>query len=989
MPCVYASAGSATRIGHWLITLLALLHTASLGAVEPRPLNEYFRETWTTRQGLPHNLILAIAQTPDGYLWFGTWEGLSRYNGVEFKTFSRVEVPELRDNGIRALRVASDGTLWMGTSRGGVTRYKDGHWNTLTTHNGLAQDEIMDVLDAGSGRLWVATESAGLTRLENGKARSFHMSDGLPSEALMSLAAETDGTIWVGTTEGLARIRGDNVEAFGQTQGLPVGPVLSVHVAADGVLYVGTEKGVYRRVAMGFERLSPDIPEDAVPRLLMDRSGALWVGTVTYGVLRWQGGRVDRFNSLASLPNNRISALIEDHEGSVWVGTNGGLLRLRDAPFGSYTTEHGLSDDYVRTVLDGADGALWVGTSRGLSLLRNGKFEVLDHGDGLPGDSILSLSTARAGGVWVGTYSNGLARWDGGIRQTLTTAHGLAGNQVRTIKEARDGTLWVGTSRGLTRFRDGKAHNFGVSEGLPREFIIGLHEASDGKLWVGTANGAATIEGDTIRTFDLKQMDDAEDVFGFHEDRDGTMWLATDRGLVRHRSGQLHLVGRKQGLPVETIFQVVADQSQNFWLSSNRGVIRITHADADAVADGRQSTLSAEVFGEGDGMASAQCNGGSNPAAAVSRDGRVWVATAKGLSVVAPAQLSRFARADAPVVIEEVRVDDKVLAPQDTLLLPAGTRRMELHFAGLSYLMPQKIRYRYLLEGFDNEWIDRGTLRFAQFTNLAPGRYHFRVSAANPGGGWNPQEASLHFEIRPFLWQRPLFWAALAMLGLCAMLLAYRWRTHALRANERRLRELVEQRTLDLREQSERLYIANEEKSRLLERLREQAEMSERQAREDALTGLANRRHFDERLADEFARACRDRQPLCLALLDIDHFKRINDSYSHAIGDAALKAVADVMRMETRGSDVVARYGGEEFALLFPRTALEEALGLMERLRAAVVNCDFSAFAADLKVTVSIGVSDREGLAHHERMVSRADTRLYEAKRLGRNRVCG
>jgi diguanylate cyclase (GGDEF)-like protein len=450
-------------------------------------------------------------------------------------------------------------------------------------------------------------------------------------------------------------------------------------------------------------------------------------------------------------------------------------------------------------------------------------------------------------------------------------------------------------------------------------------------------------------------------------------------------------IAEKIGAPdeVETIFQVTADREQNFWLSSNRGVIRVARADADAVADGRQPMLTAEVFGEGDGMNSAQCNGGSNPAAAITRDGRVWVATAKGLSVVAPAQLSRFARIDAPVAIEEVRVDDKVLAPQDTLLLPAGTRRLELHFAGLSYLMPQKIRYRYLLEGFDNEWIDRGTLRFAQFTNLAPGSYKFRVSAANPGGGWNPREASLHFEIRPFLWQRPLFWAVVALMGLCAMLVAYRWRTHALRANERRLRELVEQRTRDLREQSERLFRANEEKTTLLERLREQAEISERQAREDALTGLANRRHFDERLADEFARACRDRQPLCLALLDIDHFKRINDSYSHAIGDAALKTVADVMRSETRGSDVVARYGGEEFALLFPRTGHDEAMGLMERLREAITRCDFSDFATDLRISVSIGVSDREGLAHHERMVSRADTFLYEAKNGGRNRVCG
>jgi diguanylate cyclase (GGDEF)-like protein len=589
----------------------------------------------------------------------------------------------------------------------------------------------------------------------------------------------------------------------------------------------------------------------------------------------------------------------------------------------------------------------------------------------------------------MGTYANGMVRWDHGVKQVLGSTDGLAGNQVRAVAEAADGSIWAGTSRGLSHVTGGKVHNFNVEDGLPREFITSLHAARDGRVWVGTANGAAVIEGEAIHAVDMRALDEAEDVFGFHEDADGTIWMASDRGLVRYRNGQLRLIGRRQGLPVDTIFQVVEDRDKHFWLTSNRGVLHLARADAEAVADGRAARVPVEVFGEADGMASAQCNGGSGPAAGVSHEGRVWVATAKGLSVVDPDRLAGFVRQQPPVVIEDVRLDDKSLPRQDSYVLPPGTRKLELHFAGLSYLMPQKIRYRYRLDGFDDDWVDRGTLRFAQYTNLDPGAYRFRVSAANPDGMFNPQEAALDFEIRPFLWQRPLFWAAVALLVLCALLAAYRWRIHQLRSDERRLRDLVDQRTLDLREQTLRLTAANDEKTVLLERLRLQAEASERQAREDALTGLANRRHFDERLADEFARACRDRQPLALALLDIDHFKRINDGWSHAVGDAALKTVAAVMRRETRGSDVVARYGGEEFALLFPRTTREEALLLMERLREAVTRCDFSDFAGDLRISVSIGVSDREGLAHHERMISRADQKLYEAKHAGRNRVCG
>jgi len=979
-------------VGRWvsgaLLALLGLL-CAGAQAASPRALNEYFRETWTTRQGLPHNLVQGIAQTPDGYLWFATWEGVARYNGLEFKTFDRGNTPALGDNGVRSLRVSADGALWLGTSRGGVSRYAQGRWSQLSMRDGMAQDEIMDILPTPSGGLWIATESAGLDRYDGKSFHHFRKTDGLPSDAMYSLALEPDGTLWVGTTEGLARVRGDTVEAFGAAQGMPPGPVFSLFLAPDGTLFVGTEHGPYKRNALRFEKVSPDLPEDTIPRLRMDATGALWIGTVNYGLLRYRDGKVENLGSLAGLPNNRVAALFEDREGSIWVGTNGGLLRLRDAPFGTYTTEHGLSDDYIRSLLETKDNTLWVGTSRGLSRYKDGKFSVLSRADGLPGDSILSLATARAGGIWMGTYANGLVRWDNGVKEVRGSDGGLAGNQVRAITEGKDGSVWAGTSRGLSHVINGKVHNFNVADGLPREYITSLMAAADGRIWVGTANGAAVIDGEKIQALDMHELDEAEDVFGFHEDADGTMWMASDRGLVRYRKGKLSLVGRRQGLPVDTIFQVIEDRDQHFWLTSNRGVLHLSRADAEAAADGKVQHIPVEVFGEADGMASAQCNGGSGPSAGISHEGRVWVATAKGLSVVDPERLAGFARQQPPVVIEDVRVDDRSLPTQEHLDLAAGTRKVELHFAGLSYLMPQKIRYRYRLDGFDDEWVERGTLRFAQYTNLDPGEYRFRVNAANPDGLWNSQEAGLSFDIQPFFWQRPLFWFLVAAVTLFIMLAAYRWRIHQLRVNERRLKVLVEQRTTDLREQTQRLTVANDEKSLLVERLRLQAEASERQAREDALTGLANRRYFDERLADEFARACRDRQPLSLALLDVDNFKRINDGWSHAVGDAALKAVAAVMRAETRGVDVVARYGGEEFALLFPRTTREEAMVLSERLREAVMRCDFSDFAQDLKISVSIGVSDREGLAHHERMVSRADTHLYEAKDGGRNQVRG
>lgn len=976
-----------------LIRFLAALLLWALGAAaaasELRPLNEYFRETWTTRQGLPHNLVQAVAQTPDGYLWFATWEGVARYNGVEFRAYDRSNVAELADNGVRALQVTRDGSLVLGTSRGGVSILRDGRWSRLSMKDGLAQDEIIDVLVDGRDRLWVATESNGLDRVDGGRVTHFGREQGLPSLSMYLASLDRDGSVWVGTNEGLVHIVEDRVEVFDSAHGLPPGPVFDNAVAADGSLYVGTEQGVYRGRDGRFEAISPQLPVDAVQRLLFDRAGNLWIGTVNHGVLRVRNGRVEALSSSVGLPNNRVSALFEDREGSVWVGTNGGLLRLRDAPFVTYTTEHGLADNYVRSVLETRDGQVWAATSRGLARWHNDRFEPLTGRDSALDDSVLSLAEDARGGLWIGTYASGLLHWHNGSVRRWSSADGLAGNQVRAIAVAADGTVWVGTSRGLSRLRDGHWRSFGTAEGLPREFIIALHAARDGRVWVGTANGAAVVNNDTIEQIELEAPEQIEDVFGFHEDADGTLWLATDRGLVRRRDGRNSLIGRRQGLPIDTVFQAVADRHGQFWLTSNRGVLRLSRAEVEAVADGRPAPLTPELFGEADGMASAQCNGGSNPAAAVGADGRVWVATAMGLSSVDPARLGRFQRSAPPLAIEEVRVDDRVLAAAGRLELAPGTRKLELHFVGLSYLMPQKISYRYRLDGFDPDWVERGNLRFAQFTNLAPGDYRFRVSAANAGGDWNPQEASLLLHVAPQLWQRTGFWVALALVGLLLLYFLYELRTRQLRLNEQRLRELIDQRTQDLRAQTERLTAADAEKSALLVRLREHADAFERQAREDALTGLSNRRWFDEQLSARFAEAVQHDRPLCLALVDIDHFKRINDQHSHAAGDAALRAVADSMRSQLRVEDCIARYGGEEFALLFVDTALEQARVLAERLRVAVEQCDCSAFAPGLLITVSIGVAERQGLGHHERLVSQADAQLYEAKRSGRNRVCG
>ena len=977
-----------------LLVLVALCLPALPAAAADKPLTAYNREFWSTRQGLPHNQVNAIAQTADGYLWLGTWEGLVRYNGLEFHTFERANTPALQDNGIRSVRASADGSVVVGTSRGGVSILRAGSWRHLGMGDGLAQDEIMDAVLDRMGRLWVATESAGVSLVESGRVTQFSVRNGLPSNIAYGLLEDRDGSMWVATAGGLVHIVDGRAQALGADHGLPPAPAFHVMQLRNGDLLVGTERGAYRGRNGQFLPLSDALPVDGVPSLAEDSLGNLWIGTVNNGLLRLSGTRVEAFSAVHGLPNNRVASLQVDAEGSLWAGTNSGLLRLSDAPFTTWNGDQGLTDDYVRTLAEAAGGDIWIGTGRGLNRWRGNRVvERYTAADGLPGDSILSLLPSRDGSLLVGSYTVGVYRMrDGRVVERFDTAGGMPGsNQVRALAESADGTLWIGTTRGLARRRNGVFEQFTMAEGMPRDFVISLLAARDGSLWAGTANGAARIVGDEVTVLDIQAVNGAQDVFDFHEDADGTLWMATDRGLLRYRRGQLAGIGIANGLPVDTLFAVVDDGLGTFWLTSNRGVLRVKRAQVDAVMDGRRATLAVDHFGEADGLVSAQCNGGSGPAALLDSAGNVWVATARGAAVVTPRQLHSYRHVLPKVTLEQVLANDKPVPLGATLRLPPGTTKLEFRYAALSFLAPRFLRYRYRMDGVDAEWRVRGNERVAQYTNLGAGTYRFEVNVSAPslGHDWSDQVTSIDVEIAPQPWQRKGTQAAIALALLVLGWGGYRWHLGTLRRRASQLERVVERRTEDMREQTERLREADAEKSSLLQRLREQSEAFERMALEDALTGIGNRRNFDRQLGRAFRQAVEAGKPMSFALFDIDEFKRLNDLHSHDAGDRALVAVAHALRDGVGEHGEVARWGGEEFAVLLPDLSLPEARALCERLRARVEAIDCSAYAPGWTLTTSGGVTERTGVIHHERLVGRADALLYEAKRAGRNRICG
>ncbi|CTP84081.1 hypothetical protein XTPLMG730_0672 [Xanthomonas translucens pv. phlei] len=924
-------------------------------------------DAWTSRNGLPHNSLRDLAKTPDGRLWFATWEGLVRYNGLDFTVIDRSTRPGLPDNGVGALCLGRDGALWLSDSRGNLGRYdRAGTWRFWVQPPGWPRALIHAMSEdrhGGPGLLWPDG------RFDYQPAPP----DLLLANSFPRIAVDDRDRVWIGSLDGLLYRDAQGVlrrapDAFGLPPGLAW-----PYRDADGTLWLVAGENVYRlqgERAVLVQRL-PGYGHFTA--MLRDRDGALWLGTENQGLLRVGAHGIKHMAPGQVLPNGRVVSLLEDAEGIVWIGANGGLFRLRETLFTSYTRRDGLSGDYVRALLEAPDGALWIGSAAGLdrmaadaSIAPSG----LRNGNG-SAPSVLSLARGRDGDLWVGTYAEGVYRLhDGRVRRHYAKDDGLPSGHVRAISVDAAGTVWIGTQRGLVRIDGEQAHS-----------LITALASIDGALWIGSVEGASVLRDGRVQWLPLEPLGGARSVFGFQAlGRD--VWISTDRGLHRYRDGQLARVGLEQGMPVDTVFQLVRDRLGNVWISSNRGVLR-TSADAlNAVADGRAGRLQVHRYNEIDGMANAQGNGSSGPSEIVRGDGSVWLVTAGGVSTVDPNRLQRFRQRLPPLAaIENVLLDGHALDWQRQSRLPGATR-IAVSYVGLSYLLPERIRYR------TKAWVERGQQRSVEFIGLPPGDYTLHVAAAHPDGAWSTREARWRFSVAPLWWQRRSVQAGAALALLLGLVALYRYLIARYKRRNLRLERLVGQRTGALRLQTERLLQADADKNQLLAELQCQADAFERQAHEDALTTLPNRRHFDEVLVRDVLRAQRSGNPLCLLVIDIDRFKQSNDGYSHATGDAVLREVGQLLLSACRASDLPARLGGEEFVVLLSDTPLADAERLAARLRDLFHARLRWADAPALRVTFSAGLVAFSGEETPSQLLQRADVALYRAKSGGRDRVC-
>ncbi len=792
--------------------VLAIGATQALASLDPsKSLHQYLHQTWTTTQGLPQNSALAIAQTADGYLWLGTEEGLVRFDGVNFTIFDK-RTSGLNANIIQALLVDRDQNLWIGTTANGLFCLKNGKFTSYGVKNGLSNNNVQALYEDENGVLWIGTDGGGLIRRKNGSFHVFTKTDGLADNAVLAITGDRHGTLWVGTHGGLSKFHDGRFTRFGVQQGLGSDYVREVFVDRQGILWVGTNDGLCRMSPAGeiirFS-MAEGLPANAIRRLYEDRAGTLWLGTAGGGLCRYAHGRFEAYNDKSDTLGADISALIEDREGNLWVGTGGaGLSCLRASTITTLSRQDGLVSNNTLGVYQDDDQSFWIGSDKGLMHLRDGKVESYSTQNGLPDNLVFTMTKDHEGAIWLGTQK-GIARFLKGKITTFGLNEGMNVSTVLCLFTDRKGNVWSGGRGGLSRYTGSGFVNYTTRDGLSNNLVHYIYEDQQGSLWIGTAGGLNEFKNGRFRSFTTRDGLASDWIWSILGEADGSLWLGTNGCIARFRNGKFVNITSEKGLPDDSVLNIVDDHLGRFWMSSNKGVFSVSRSQLNDLADGQISRITPTVYGIADGMKSIECNGGFENSAWRAKDGRIYFPTSGGVSIVDPAHLVKADR-PAQALVERILADNRQVDPYKPVIVPPGKGQLEFQFTAPSFIAPEKLQFRYMLEGFDKDWTSAGTRRVAYYTNIPHGEYRFRVRAGM-NDEWGPAGESVSLTLQPHFYETVTFNIVLVLIGASVCAGIYRLRVNQLKVRERKLVSLVNERTSALQESERQLRRSRDE----------------------------------------------------------------------------------------------------------------------------------------------------------------------------------
>jgi len=797
----------------------------------------------------------------------------------------------------------------------------------------------------------------GLETMSGGKLQASLLQKQMPSPLIRCALKSSDGSIWCGTDHnGLVRFLNGKAKIF------------TVH---DG------------------------LTSNIIQTLCEDRQGRIWIGT-TNGITYFDGKRFYSFTRADGLPSADVRALFFDREDNLWVGDGTQLIRFADTDLTPYTITSGSS---ILTILGGCvseGGGFWCATNQGLWCVNRGTSLPYEHKSGWPSGSLRGVLPGPDHTVWVWKrdtvttleqFSDGPGgSADGAPLRKIVVPSPPRGQRVFDV--TGDTVTMIGDDAWLEATPGRKM----VSRPGKFGFVFDAQRAPDGVLWVGCDEGLFRLANDRVEK--ITALPAGMKVIAVDPEVSSDILFVTETEIGHYSHGVARLYGERQGLPACHPFQIRRDTSGDIWVGYEYGIYRVRAADIAALDAGSLKKLRVDNYQASDGIQSAPAD---TLVPGRTKDGSLWFMGSTGVTRVEPHKLTVDMRL-APVVIQDITLDGEHLTPGQFTTAPPGLGSLNIRFGALSYAAPEKICFKYRLEGFERKWTETGSRRLVTYNSLPPGQYRFQVQACNEDGVWNETGAWVSFDLQPHFYETFWFRAVIALLLIGLICLIMHYRMEQIRARNYLLETQVAKRTIELQSankqlleiqaelenQKDELENQNEELITMQEELAHANELLVGLASTDGLTGLKTHRTFQERLAEEWECIGRTGRPLSVILLDIDHFKHFNDTYGHPGGDEVLRGVARLLEENTRPSDIVARYGGEEMAIIAPETDASAAYILAERLRSAMEAAQWP-FE---RVTASFGVSTScPAMVNQTNLVADADAALYVSKVTGRNRV--
>lgn len=763
----------------WAVWAVALIPLCAWS----QNLSSLGHQDWSTENGLPQNSVHQIFQTQDGYLWIATEGGIARFNGVDFKVFHQENTPAFTTDDICCFTQDARGTLWIGTADG-LLQYKDGAFRHYSDAEKPSSNEIKSLVAGSDGDLYILS-SDGITQFDG---KTFAPLPLPSSFAPIAMALADDGSLWIASTSQLFQYRQKTLNAVALPATFPKEAIEGIGTLPNHTLWLRTHSSIALLQGGHLRTLQADpaFASAQIQSFLQDSQSNRWIGTSS-GLFSIDKADT-RVQKQPSFGSNSILSLFEDREGNLWVGTEtAGLQILRQQNFYTVPT---LSDHVATAITQSTDGAMWVGTNGdGLDRWKSGKVEHYSTHNGLLSEVVLALAPGADGSVWAGT-PDGLNHIAGTKVEAYTSADGLPDDFIRSLLLDSDGSLWIGTRRGLAHWQDKTFTTYTQADGLKSNLIGALVQPhsvnasrgiSPSDLWIGTLDGLARLHDGKITTYTTKDGLSGNVITSLLEDSQNTLWIGTKGNGLSHSTADGFVSVHLHDLP-RAVDSILEDDHDNLWLSSTHGITRVARSALIACGSSADCSAHPESYGRSDGMPTEEASATGHPAAWRDAQGLLWFATRKGVAITDPNHQAE-AHVLPPVVIERFTVDDAKPAPSgEELSLAPGHTRFAFEYAGLSYTAPSKVRYRYILEGFDKQWTDAGSRRIAYYTNLPPRHYRFRVQAANGTGPWNEAGAELAFYVRPPFYRKAWFLLlALALIAAIVVLL-YRLRVRRLRS---------------------------------------------------------------------------------------------------------------------------------------------------------------------------------------------------------------